>query len=186
MLPFLQLAVRSVETCVRCIQPDQNVLASAQWPHPSHTCSVAQLAEVSAQYAEHCRFKSRLRQLFFFLRKKELSLGMIALLCFVSITDHSCMLVYYRHVFLAYIGEGMIACRYRSQWGEVSLWQHCYGDMLSINDNQSLLWVVDDQVLYNYMAHITYLIPWQQWLLFLVSYCPYKNISHTTGVWQIT
>ena len=40
--------------------------------------------------AEHCRFKSHLRQLIFYLEKKELSLGIVALLCLVSLTEFTC------------------------------------------------------------------------------------------------
>ena len=40
--------------------------------------------------AEHRRFESHPRQLFFFSAKKELSSGVVACICLVSITDYSC------------------------------------------------------------------------------------------------
>ena len=43
------------------------------------------------KYTEHCGFKSHLRQLFFFSwEKEELSLGVVALLCLVSMTEYAC------------------------------------------------------------------------------------------------
>ena len=45
------------------------------------------VGRASAWYAEHRRFESRLRQLIFSLEKKELSSGVVALLCLVSLNE---------------------------------------------------------------------------------------------------
>ena len=61
--------------------PLNNMIQSAQLSSLGSS-----VGRVSAWYAEHCRFESHLGQLFLFSWEKELSLGIVALLCFVSMT----------------------------------------------------------------------------------------------------
>ena len=50
-----------------------------------------QTDRASAWNTERCRFESRPRQLFFFSwKKRELSSGVVAWICLVSMTDYTC------------------------------------------------------------------------------------------------
>ena len=61
----------------------------------THLQTHVHVGRASAWYAEHRGVESRLRQsLLFLLRKRELSSGVVALLCLVSMTDRSCTYTY--------------------------------------------------------------------------------------------
>ena len=69
------------------------------------TCisSVAQLAE-RLPSTQCGGFKSHLRQLFFFSsEKEELSLGIVALLCLVTMTEHTCTYMYYMYMYVVHV-----------------------------------------------------------------------------------